>query len=104
MKKLKKRILVVLGGNSQERKVSLETGKACIKSIKKLGYQVQTFDPANKSFFKISNLKIDIIFNALHGRDGEDGNAQSYFSNRKARFAFHFYGSKVFCLVVSSRR
>ena len=79
MKKLKKRILVVLGGNSQERKVSLETGKACIKSIKKLGYQVQTFDPANKSFFKISNLKIDIIFNALHGRDGEDGNAQSYF-------------------------
>tara|TARA_B110000967_G_scaffold206982_1_gene255130 strand:- start:149 stop:1084 length:936 start_codon:yes stop_codon:yes gene_type:complete len=83
MRKLKKRILVVLGGNSQERKVSLETGKACINSIRKLGYHVQVFDPANKSFFKISDLKIDIIFNALHGRDGEDGNAQSYFEYLK---------------------
>ena len=43
MKKTKK-ILVVLGGTSKERKVSLESGKACIKAIKSLGYRVESFD------------------------------------------------------------
>ena len=37
------------------------------------------FDPAKHNFKKIKNYKIDVIFNALHGRDGEDGIAQSYF-------------------------
>ena len=37
MKKLKKRVLLVLGGNSKEREVSLESGKACYNALKKLG-------------------------------------------------------------------
>ena len=40
-----KKVLVILGGTSGEREVSLDTGKACIKAIKKLGYKVSTFDP-----------------------------------------------------------
>ena len=40
-----KKILVVLGGTSGEREVSLDTGKACIKALKKMGCQVSTFDP-----------------------------------------------------------
>ena len=74
-----KKVLVVLGGISGEREVSLDTGKACVKALKKMGYQVSTFDPKKKSLNLIDKSKIDIIFNALHGKDGEDGVAQSYF-------------------------
>jgi len=74
-----KKILVVLGGTSAERSVSLDSGKACIKALKKKGYKVSTFDPKKKPFTLINKSKTDIIFNALHGKDGEDGVAQSYF-------------------------
>ena len=83
MIKKRKKILVVLGGTSRERPVSLQTGKAYIKAIKKLGYEVTAFDPAKKFFNEIDKSKVDIIFNALHGKDGEDGNAQSYFEYLK---------------------
>ena len=75
----KKKILVVLGGNSKERAISLKTGKACVNAIKKLGYKVKTFDPKYKSFLQIKKKETDIIFNALHGEEGEDGYAQSFF-------------------------
>ena len=76
-------VLVVLGGTSGERSVSLESGRACIKALKKKKYKVSIFDPKNKNFNLINNQKIDVIFNALHGRDGEDGVAQSYFEYLK---------------------
>ena len=78
-KKKFKNILVVLGGSSGERAVSLESGKACISALKKRKYKVSSFDPRNKNFNLINPKKIDAIFNALHGKDGEDGVAQSYF-------------------------
>ena len=78
-KKKFKNVLVVLGGSSGERKVSLESGKACVKALKKKGYSVSTFDPKNKNFNLINKKNTDVIFNALHGREGEDGVAQSYF-------------------------
>ncbi len=74
-----KKVLVVLGGTSGERSVSLESGRACIKALKNKGYKVSTFDPKYKNFNLINKKKTDVIFNALHGRDGEDGIAQSYF-------------------------
>jgi len=74
-----KKVLVVLGGTSGERKVSLDSGRACIKALKKIGYKVSSFDPKKKSFNLIDKNKTDLIFNALHGKDGEDGIAQSYF-------------------------
>ncbi len=74
-----KKVLVVLGGNSGERKVSLDSGRACLKALKKLGYRVSTFDPKKKPLNLIDKTKVDLIFNALHGKDGEDGVAQSYF-------------------------
>jgi len=70
---------VVLGGTSGERAVSLVSGRACIKALKKKGYKVSTFDPKKKPLNLIDKNKTDIIFNALHGKDGEDGVAQSYF-------------------------
>ena len=82
-KKKFKNILVVLGGTSGERAVSLETGKACIKALKKIKYKVSSFDPQKKNYNLINKSKTDAIFNALHGKDGEDGVAQSYFEYLK---------------------
>ena len=79
IKKKFKKVLVILGGTSGERAVSLETGRACIKALKKKGYKVSTFDPKFKNFNLINKKNTDVIFNALHGRNGEDGVAQSYF-------------------------
>ena len=67
-----KKVLVVLGGTSGERKVSLESGRACLKALKKLGYKTSSFDPKKRSLNLIDKNKVDVIFNALHGRDGED--------------------------------
>ena len=78
-----KKVLVVLGGTSGERAISLDSGRACIKALKKKGYKVSTFDPKKKPLNFIEKNKTDIIFNALHGKDGEDGVAQSYFEYLK---------------------
>ncbi len=81
--KRKKKILVVLGGTSKEREISFQSGRACLKAIRRLGYKAETFDPAKKSLREINSSKVDVIFNALHGKDGEDGNAQTYFEHLK---------------------
>ena len=76
---MSKKILVILGGTSKEREVSLETGKSCIKALKKIGYCVKKFDPKFSSLNDIKKHKADVIFNALHGKNGEDGQIQSFF-------------------------
>ena len=68
-----------MGGTSGERSVSLNSGKACVKALTKKGYNVSIFDPKFKNLNLIDKKKTDIIFNALHGREGEDGVAQNYF-------------------------
>ena len=82
-KKKFKNVLVVLGGNSGEREISLKSGKACVRALKKKKYNVSTFDPKFRNFNLINKKNIDVIFNALHGKDGEDGVAQSYFEYLK---------------------
>ena len=82
-KKKFKKVLVVLGGNSGEREISLNSGKACVKALKKKKYLVSLFDPKFKNLNLINKTKIDVIFNALHGKEGEDGLAQSYFEYLK---------------------
>ncbi len=81
-----KRVLVVLGGTSGERAVSLDSGKACIRALKTKKYVVSSFDPKFRNFNLINKNKVDVIFNALHGKDGEDGVAQSYFEYLKIPF------------------
>ena len=56
-KKNFKKVLVVLGGTSGERAISLASGKACLKALKKKGYQVYTFDPKEKNFNLINKKK-----------------------------------------------
>ncbi len=78
-KKKFRKVLVVLGGNSGERTISLNSGNACVKALKKKKYKVSKFDPKFQNFNLINKSKTDVIFNALHGKEGEDGIAQSYF-------------------------
>ena len=64
----------------------MESGKACLNALKKKGYKVKSFDPKFKNFNLINKKNVDVIFNALHGRDGEDGVAQSYFEYLKVPY------------------
>ena len=79
--KKKKNILVIFGGASKEREISIETGISCIKALKKLKYKVIKFDPKFNSLTTIKKKNPDLIFNALHGKGGEDGVIQSFFEH-----------------------
>ena len=73
---MKKKILIISGGVSKERTVSLETGKQVAKELKKNNYKVKISEPENLSK-NIKEFKPNVIFNALHGQFGEDGYIQS---------------------------
>ncbi len=66
-----------MGGLSGEREISFLTGKACSKALKKKGYKVINLDAKGNFVDKLIKLKPKIVFNALHGKFGEDGFIQS---------------------------
>ena len=80
---MKKRILVLCGGISKERPISLDTGKQVAKELKKNNYKVVTCEPDHTLLKKIKTFKPDIIFNALHGQFGEDGYIQTILETQK---------------------
>ena len=80
---MKKKILVLCGGISKERKISLETGKEVTRELKKNRYKVITCEPDKDLLKKINLYKPDIIFNALHGQFGEDGYIQTILETQK---------------------
>ena len=80
---MKKRILILSGGVSKERLISLDTGLQVAKELKKNGYKIKISEP-NKDLTKnINQFKPDIIFNALHGQFGEDGYIQTILEQYK---------------------
>ena len=74
---MKKKILIISGGISNERIISLETGKQVAKELKKSGYLVRVCEPDQNLIFQAKYFKPQVIFNALHGQFGEDGYIQS---------------------------
>ena len=74
---MKKKILIISGGVSKERKISLDTGKQVKKELIKNKYIVKISEPDFKLINKIKLFKPNIIFNALHGQFGEDGYIQT---------------------------
>ncbi len=80
---MKKRILVLCGGISKERLVSLDTGKQVANELKKNKYNVVICEPDNTLLKNIKLFKPDIIFNALHGQFGEDGYIQTVLETQK---------------------
>ncbi len=78
------KVLVLLGGSSSEREVSLDTGAGVAAALESAGHAVETFDPAPDGRFDMTSLldrvtggRYDVVFIALHGGAGEDGHVQA---------------------------
>lgn len=71
-----KRVMVLMGGWSAEREVSLVSGRDCMAALRDAGYEVSTVDVQREDInglLKKLEQRPDVVFNALHGRCGEDG-------------------------------
>ena len=78
-----KKILILSGGISKERLISLDTGKQVAKELIKNGYKVLISEPDKNLSKNITSFKPDVIFNALHGQFGEDGYIQAILETKK---------------------
>jgi len=67
------RVAVLLGGCSAEREVSLSSGAGCAKALRDEGFDAIEIDPGENPATQLLEAKVDCVFNALHGRFGEDG-------------------------------
>jgi D-alanine-D-alanine ligase len=65
-----------MGGPSAEREVSLSTGRECAKALRSEGFDVSELDAGADVADRLRDLRPDVVFNALHGRWGEDGCVQ----------------------------
>ena len=74
---MKKKILIISGGISKERVISIDTGKQVARELTKNNYTVKIVEPNFKLLEEIKLFKPNIIFNALHGQFGEDGYIQT---------------------------
>ena len=80
---MKKKILIVSGGISNERIISLDTGKQVAKELIKNSYKVKIVEPDFQLLEHIKIFKPNYIFNALHGQFGEDGYIQTILETSK---------------------
>lgn len=71
-----KKIVVLMGGLSAEREVSIVTGNAIMESLKRHGYNPISIDPTRDLAGTLYDIKPDVVFNGLHGTYGEDGAIQ----------------------------
>jgi D-alanine-D-alanine ligase len=79
----KEKVTVLMGGVSAERDVSLDSGKACAKALSEIGFDVTSLDAKDDFIEKLIKNKPDKVFNALHGRFGEDGSIQGLLEHLK---------------------
>jgi len=70
------RVAVMLGGDSHEREVSLDTGAVVLNALQSKGVDAHAWDPAGKSMIEFANAEFDRVWIALHGPVGEDGALQ----------------------------
>nr|WP_092068205.1 D-alanine--D-alanine ligase [Dendrosporobacter quercicolus]NSL46998.1 D-alanine--D-alanine ligase [Dendrosporobacter quercicolus DSM 1736]SDL72023.1 D-alanine-D-alanine ligase [Dendrosporobacter quercicolus] len=72
-----KKIAVLMGGPSDEREVSLNTGNAILQALREKGYQAIGLDLIPQQLFEqLKEHQIEVVFNAIHGKYGEDGAVQ----------------------------
>ncbi len=70
------KVVVLMGGPSAEREVSLSSGRECAAALGEAGYQVVAVDAGPDLAVRLAEIQPDVVFNALHGRWGEDGCVQ----------------------------
>ena len=66
-------VVVLRGGTSAEREISLQSGQAVLASLQRLGVQVTAVDPRDQLVDRLREVQPDLVVNALHGPNGEDG-------------------------------
>tara|TARA_B100000959_G_scaffold236001_1_gene254573 strand:- start:3409 stop:4329 length:921 start_codon:yes stop_codon:yes gene_type:complete len=74
---MKNLVAVLMGGSSGEREISFLTGRACSIALKKKGYRVKEIDGKGDFVNKLKKIRPKVVFNALHGKFGEDGYVQT---------------------------
>tara|TARA_Y100001970_G_scaffold7375_1_gene8450 strand:+ start:12611 stop:13528 length:918 start_codon:yes stop_codon:yes gene_type:complete len=94
---MKKKILILAGGYSKERQISLKTAYAVFKQIKKK-YKCKILDPKNGFIKEIRKYRPNVIFNALHGRYGEDGYIQMVLENEKIKYTHSGVKASSICI------
>ncbi|MGR6836025.1 D-alanine--D-alanine ligase [Syntrophomonas erecta] len=72
------KVLVLMGGTSAEREVSLRSGRAVYHALKQAGYEAIELDFTGNNLGEISKINPDVVFIALHGKQGEDGTVQGH--------------------------
>ena len=70
------RVALLLGGDSAEREVSLDTGKAVLDALQSRGVDAHAWDPAERNIAELASAGFDRAWIALHGTRGEDGALQ----------------------------
>ena len=83
---MEKRILILGGGISKERLISLDTAKSVADELKKKKYKVIISEPDSDLLKNIKKFRPHIVFNALHGQFGEDGYIQSVLEVLKVKY------------------
>ena len=81
-----KKILILGGGFSKERAISLDTAKSVLKALKKKNYKAIICEPDGNLIKKIKSFRPNVVFNALHGRFGEDGYVQTILETAKVKY------------------
>lgn len=71
------KVAVVMGGSSSEREISIQTGSGVMRALQALGYDAQSLDFDANFVDAVRTLAPDVVFNALHGPGGEDGQVQA---------------------------
>lgn len=100
----KKRTIVLLsGGSSPEREISISTSQEILKSLKQLNFEVTVLDPSNFScwydfILEIKKVSPFIVFNGLHGSEGEDGKVQAILELEKISYTGSKFQSSVLCM------
>ena len=78
------KVAVLMGGDSNERAVSLLSGEAVLHALKRLEIDAEAFDPSSRDINEIQSYNRAFI--ALHGRGGEDGSMQAFLKSKNIAY------------------
>lgn len=79
------KVIVIYGGHSAEREVSIRSGEAIIRALKKSGHEVTAVDGVQE-FLKINTNHYDVAFNIIHGEAGENGELAGLLKSKQIKF------------------
>lgn len=77
-----KNVVVLMGGISPEREISLRSGNAVARALKEAGFNVTCIDVKDEKIEELDRMDIDVAFIALHGYFGEDGGVQQLLESK----------------------